>query len=324
MSYPIEIRLASKNGWHTPAEAKSYYGRYARDGITVHWWGAPASNPDSAHDKIVNYILGKAQAGTGSVNYVASNNKITLLVNPDNVAWASQTGNPTTVSIEFSPNLNDEGYKKAGWLISELEGRYNKGLRLYPHNHWFATQCPGSLDLNRMRAEADKWKRGDYAPKPVPVPTPTPTPPPATTSITWEKWSEGSITYVINKDTYLWNFNSTTWSMTPIKQLKKGELFTVYGQATNTKLKATYYVTEYSYNKKITNGVNPADLDIYVPPKPPEVPTPEPPPQQQPQPLPENPPAPVEPTIKVSVVLQLLNAIKKLIDEFINALPGGK
>jgi hypothetical protein len=38
-SYPVEIKLASKNGWHTPAEARAYYGRYDRSGITVHWWG---------------------------------------------------------------------------------------------------------------------------------------------------------------------------------------------------------------------------------------------------------------------------------------------
>jgi hypothetical protein len=37
-SYPIEVKLASKAGWFTPAEAKSYYGKYSRDGVTYHWW----------------------------------------------------------------------------------------------------------------------------------------------------------------------------------------------------------------------------------------------------------------------------------------------
>ena len=309
MSYNIEIRLASKNGWHTPDEARAYYRRYSREGFTVHWWGDPASNPDSAHDNIVNYILGKAQAGTGSVNYVLSNNKITLLVGPDNVAWASQAGNPTTVSCEFSPHLNAEGYKKAGWLINELEGRYGHGLRLYPHNFWFATQCPGTLDINRMRAEADKWKSGGYNPAPVPQPIPTPVVPPAPVSnIVWTQWTEGKIKYVLNKDANLWNFNTTTWQMQAIKQFKKGEIFEVFGQALNTKLNATYYVTEYSFNKKITNGVNPADLDLYTPPV--AVP-PTPPPEQQPQPLPPNPPAPVEPTDgeKISFIYKAIKAI---------------
>lgn len=318
MSYPIEVRLASKNGWHTPDEARRFYGRYSREGATIHWWGDPKLNPDSAHDKIVNYILGKAQAGTGSVNYVASNNKITLLVNPDNVAWASQSGNPTTISVEFSPNLNDEGYKKAGWLINELEGRYGHALRLYPHNHWTVTQCPGSLSLTRMRAEADKWKLGGYNPKPIPVPIPTPTPVPAPASnIVWTKWQEGPAVYVFNKDTSLWNFNSTTWNMEAVKPFKKGEYFTVYGQATNTKLKATYYVTEYSFNKKVTNGVNPADLDLYVPPVPV---TPTPPPAQEPAPLPPNPPSPVGPTIeeRVSVLEKLVKSINDFLNKIFN------
>lgn len=311
MSYNIEIRLASKNGWFTPTEAKNYYGRYSRDGITVHWWGDGAGA--SKHDTIVNYFLNQSQQGTKSVNYVCSDNKITMLVNPDNVAWASQSGNPTTVSIEFQPTLGAEGYKKAGWLINELEGRYGKGLRLYPHNHWVATQCPGSLDLNRMRAEADKWKSGGYNPAPAPQPTPAPTPPP-TTTITWKKWDEGKVTYILNKDTYLWNFNSTSWNMTAVKPLKKGELFDVYGQATNSKLKATYYVTEYSFNRKITNGVNPVDLDVYVPPN---TVAPTPPPDS---PKPENPPPPVEPTVKVSVVVSFLESIIALIKAFIDKI----
>jgi len=156
MSYPVEVRLADKKGWHTPGEASAFYGRYGRVGITVHWWDTPQRA--GTHDGTVNYILNKAKAGTGSVNYVLSNDKITLLVEPENVAWASQSGNPTTVSIEFDPRLNGEGYRKAGWLINELEKRFKRTLTLYPHNHWFATQCPGTLDLNRMRREADIWK----------------------------------------------------------------------------------------------------------------------------------------------------------------------
>ena len=164
MAYKIESKPASKNGWYTPAQAKAYYGKYNRTGVTVHWWGLPSQNPDSAHDNIVNYILGKAKKGTGSVNYVLSNKKITMLVKPDNVAWASQGGNATTVSIEFSPNLNAEGYKKGGWLIYTLEKQYKRKLKLYRHSDWFATQCPGSISLKKLRAEADKFHK-----KPAPA-----------------------------------------------------------------------------------------------------------------------------------------------------------
>lgn len=178
-SYTLEFKRASSNGYHTPAQARAYYGRYSREGFTVHWWNTrdKVANTVAGHDQTVNYIYNKSVAGTGSVNYVVSDFKITYMVSPDNVAWASQSGNPTTISCEFSPHLSAEGYKKAGWLIDQLEQRYGHKLTLYPHKHWYATACPGDLDINRMRAEADKWKRGDYD-RPTPIPTPTPTPVP--------------------------------------------------------------------------------------------------------------------------------------------------
>ena len=279
MSYPLEIRLASNNGFFRPSEAQSYYGKYARDGITVHWWNSPDRVTDADHDNITNYILGKAARGVGSVNYVLSNSKITLVVNPDNVAWASQGGNPTTVSVEFSPHLNAEGYKKAGWLINELfnttDGRYKKAPKLYKHSDWYGTQCPGTLDLNRMYSEAKKWADGAYdAPKPVPVP-----PAPETPIINgWSLWKETEQMYVFNKDTYLYDLsNATSWgTIKEVKAFKKGDLVTIAGSFNNTKLNRTYYVTRYSFDKKIANGFSTVDLEVYVPPRPVPVP-PEPP-----------------------------------------------
>lgn len=153
--YPIDTSICSKNAWYTPDEAKDYYGRYAREGVTIHWWG----NNEQAdqHDNIVSYFMQQAQASVKSVNYVVSDNKITKMVEPDDVAWASEGGNPTTVSIEFQPTLGDEGYKRGGWLIAQLEARYGT-LELLPHNHWFETDCPGSISLDRLRSEADNSK----------------------------------------------------------------------------------------------------------------------------------------------------------------------
>lgn len=168
MSYPIETKIMSKNGWMTPAEARNYYGKYDRHGITWHWWGLPSQNPDSAHDNIVNYLAGNASRGVSSVNYVLSNTKITMGVGPDNVAWASQSGNPVSVSVELSPNLNAEGYKKAGWLAAQIAARYGGDRKYYPHNYWNSTQCPGHISLDRIRQEEDKWQRGDYTKPPTP------------------------------------------------------------------------------------------------------------------------------------------------------------
>jgi len=599
MSYPIQIRLASKNGYHTPAEAKAYYGRYSRSGITWHWWNTPNLVKDSDHDNICNYILGKASRGEGSVNYVLSNNKITLIVNPDNVAWASQSGNPVTVSVELSPHLNAEGYKKAGWLKNELEGRYGKTLKSYKHSDWFGTQClpvettelltkngwkllkdmqigddvatphiddmsisfspvrnvvepylsdtwlsrgveatadhnmvyttksrksyrikpwgevrqehmayipnagnflgeglelsndeliflcavqadghymreyrqeskprygvefhlkkqrkieqiidiidsldiefntnkksdgtvslrmynnksnnnyymslidkwldnkmfswewlnmsseqynifsdiildfdgcrtgndysssnrqnidvvtalstlhgvgtreqndkrvtftkghrwvgkeseskrisqklvgcvtvdtglilirqngrttivgncPGTINVPKIDQEAAKWKSGAYNPKPVPKPIPTPIPAkPVSVVGEWTLWKEGAVSYVCNKQpTHLWNFDATTWNMQSVKQFNKGDRIDIAGSAKNVKLGSTYYVTGYSFSKKTPTGFNPADLDIYVAPRP----TPKPPVKPTVPPVPKPEPVPSTPT----------------------------
>lgn len=280
--YPIEVRIASKNGWHTPAEARAYYGRYDRNGVTVHWWNDPSQVKDSDHDNIVNYILAGAARGEKSVNYVLSNNKISMLVEPENVAWASQSGNPTTVSVEFSPHLNDDGYKKAGWLIWQLEKRFNRTLQLFPHKYWFQTSCPGTLSLDRMRQEVAKWKSGAYNPQPAPQP-------PASAKLVWTKFPQ-VVVYQTNKQpTRLWNFNQTTWAGfgSGVKDFNKGEKVTIYGQCYNETLGAMYLVTEYSFTQKITNGFNIVDMDVYTAPVPAPAPVPEP--------APEPPPAPEKP-----------------------------
>lgn len=273
MAYNIEMRLASKTGFFTPAEAKRYYGRYSRDGVCVHWWDDPRKVKDSDHNNIVNYILGKALRGTGSVNYVLSNTKITMLVNPDNVAWASQSGNPTTVSVEFSPHLNADGYKKAGWLINELfnskNGRYKKPVRLWKHSYFFNTTCPGTLDLNKMSAEAKKWASGGYNPKP-PAPKPTPVPPASPKNNGFTLWKDPAA-YIPNKPTInLYDLtNVSKWSdnITVIKTFKKSDIIDIAGHFHNVGLNRDYYITRYSFDNKRATGFNPVDLDIYVPPR---------------------------------------------------------
>ncbi len=311
--YPVEIRICSKSGWFTPQEAQSYYGRYSREGIVHHWWGdgTGASN----HDNIVNYISNKALKGTGSANYVLSDNKITLMVSPDNVAWCSQAGNPTTISIEHQPTLGAEGYKKSGWLVSQLEERYGHRMTLYPHKHWAATSCPGTLDINRIRAEADKWHNGGYNPAPPPPPpVVVPPPPPPTTTVTiTHSVLPAPVTYKLNKDANLWNYNVATWGeFKPVKALKKDEQFVVYAIADNHNVHAKYGVTQYSYSRGITNGVNMVDLDL-VTAVPQPIPTP-PPPAPIPSPTPP-PPVPQEPDR--NAIMAFLAMLAKLITDFL-------
>lgn len=176
MSYEIEQKPAPKQSWFTPEESNNYYKtRYSREGITIHWWGG--NEQESAHDAIVAYFLRQGELRVKSTNFVVSDAKVTQMVDPDMVAWCSQGGNPTTVSIEFEPNLSDEGYKRGAWLIATLEKKYGRKLNLYPHSKWVATSCPGSIDIARLRREADAITGGTL-PAPTPV-QPAPTPPPS-------------------------------------------------------------------------------------------------------------------------------------------------
>lgn len=225
-SYPIEIKPASANGYFTPAQSNAYYAkRYARDGVTVHWWG-DGTGADN-HDNIVNYMNAQAAAGLKSVNYILSDNKITLSVSPDNVAWCSQAGNPTTISVETQPTLGAEGYKKWGWLLDQLEQRYGKQLTLYKHSDWAQTGCPGSIDLNRIRHEADLWKSGHYDNVGTPVVQDTPPPTPVN-PYTIENITPKQVR--INKNTHLWGLNYdnfTAINANPVAEIAADTVVTV-------------------------------------------------------------------------------------------------
>lgn len=310
-SYQIEVREASQyyNGeqrWFTPAEARNYYGRYDRMGITIHWWG-DGTGADN-HDNIVNFFLRRTD---GSVNYVLSDNKITYMVNPNDVAFCSQSGNATTISIEHQPTLGAEGYKKSGWLVNQLEGLYGRELQLFPHNYWYGTACPGNLDINRIRAEANAWKSGNYDPQPAPTPTPAPTPPP-TIKLEITDIVNKTVRIIKDPSANLWNLNFGKYAdAQPIKALPKGTEIEVSATAKHP-LGSTYYLSEYSFSKGIGNGINIKDCeDVNV-----EKPTTLPPPVITPVPS-VPPPAPNPPTKdeeqdrRLGIIEAFIEAIKK-------------
>lgn len=268
--YSIETKIASKNGWLTPAEARAFYGKYSRSATTVHWWGLPGQTGN--HDQTVNFLLGSADRGVSSANYVVSDSKITMLVHPDNVAFASTSGNPVSVSIEFQPTLGAEGYKKGGWLIRELEKRYGVDMHLYPHNYWNSTQCPGTISIDRLVQETNKWATGAYTPDPItPTPAPAPAPKPPV-ELTFKTIRPS--TYICNKPTTnLFQIDKDTWAeIGVIKSFAKGDKIDIYGTVHNSVLNTEWYVTKYSFDHKLPNGFSKADLDVYVAP----VPQPEP------------------------------------------------
>lgn len=257
-SYAIDIQASSAAGFFTPAQARSYYGSYSRSGVTYHWWNRPEAVADSDHQNIVNYMNGRAAAGQApTVNYVASHNKLTLLINPDNVAWTSNNGNASTIGVECSPHLTDAFYKKLGWLHDQLEQRYGKALAIYVHKDWTPTEC-SPIIKQRIRDEANAWKREREQPAPAPVPTPVP--PTVTLQIADITNKKVKLIRAAN----LWDLAFKTFpEARAVKTLPAGTVVEVSATAKHP-LGSTYYLSEYSYSKGIGNGINVKDCEDYV------------------------------------------------------------
>lgn len=269
-SYGIEIKWASKAGYFTPSEARSYYGRYSRDGVTYHWWNSPDRIGGSAadHDSIVNYLNGRAAIGQApTVNYVLSEPKLTLCIAPENVAWTSSAGNATTIGVECTPHFTDGFYKKAGWLHDQLEQRFGKRLAIYVHFEWQPGTACSPMDKNRIRHEADKWRAGAYdAPAPVPVPPPTPTAPVTPPTVTLQISDIQNKKVRLKKDTNLWDLSFTTWAgAKSVKTLPAGTIVEVSALAKHP-LGGQYYLSEYSYSRGVGNGINVVDCEDYTDP----------------------------------------------------------
>jgi hypothetical protein len=333
-SYAIETQFASKAGYFTPTEARNYYGKYSRDGVTYHWWNSPDKIGGSAadHDSIVNYLNGRAAAGQApTVNYVLSEPKLTLCIAPENVAWTSSAGNPTTIGVECTPQWTDGFYKKAGWLHSQLEGRFGKRLAIYVHYEWQPGTACSPMDKGRIRNEADKWESGFYdSPKPVPAPTPVPLPPtPPTSTITLQISDITNKKVRLTKDTNLWDLGFTTWAgAKSIKTLPAGTIVEVSALAVHP-LGGHYYLSEYSYSRGVGNGINVVDCEDYVdvvaPPKDTSVVQPPKDAPTVPAPIITTTPTPVpipvtEPTVPVNKVVAFLLSIVKSITDFITSI----
>jgi hypothetical protein len=262
-SYAIEVKWASKAGWFTPTEARNYYGKYSRDGVTYHWWNSPdrIGGGVGDHDSIVNYLNGRAAQGQApTVNYVLSEPKLTLCIAPENVAWTSSAGNPTTIGVECSPHWTDGFYRKAGWLHDQLEQRFGKQLAIYVHYEWQpGTQC-SPMNKSRIRQEADRWK----AERQAPVPPPVVVVPPSNNTVTLQISDITNKKVKLIRDANLWDLSFTTWAgAKSVKTLPAGTIIEVSALASHP-LGGKYYLSEYSYSRGVGNGINVKDCEDYV------------------------------------------------------------
>lgn len=319
-SYAIEVKLSSPNGYFTPSQARNYYGKYDRAGVTYHWWNTPQAIADSDHDNIVNMMNRNASNGAApTVNYVVSNDKLTLLVSPDNVAWTSSNGNATTIGVECSPHFSDNLYKKLGWLHDQLEQRYNRTLALYRHSDWMVTGC-SPIDLDAIRRWADQWKREREAPVPAPAPAPVPT----TINVTVEDIPNKKVRTI--RPANLWDLGFRTYAEAKVVQsYPAGRVIEDVSAIATHPTGSKYYVTEYSFSKGIKNGINVKDVEDYSDPiSVPLTPTPIPAPQPTPEPVPTPPtstvPVPITKDEEQDKRLSAIEATLKAISDFLSSV----
>ncbi len=216
------------------------------DKIAVHWWGCACD--ENNHQAVINTFLNPTRGA--SSHFVLSNTRVTQMIPIDDIAWATNRCNPSSIAIEFQPNLGNSGYAKGGKLIYEIEQRVGRQLELIPHNACNSTQCPGSISLDKLRQEADAYKA--YVEAPV-VP----------------EWKANlstvsqTVKYANQVQIQLYNLEN----MSVIKMFNLDTKFDIAGQTTVNGVK--YYLTVYSMTNNQPNGIRADQLkDTITPPAP--------------------------------------------------------
>lgn len=269
MSYTLRPFKQSPN--YTPnAQTAAFYGqpRIIKFGAG-HWWDDPSRYP--SFDGVVNTFMNPSRQA--SANAVVGDGVVQELVRAEDTSWATNNANPYTFSIETDPQIfymwNAGGDKAKAQRIFDTLCEYiaDKGfhnLQWFPHNHWWQTACNPLNWQAVMDGAKATWQRKYGTPS-------TPTPPPAqNASIDWVQFPK-PVEYIANKQpTKLWDFNQTDWAGfgNGVKDFNKGDHIVIFGKGVNKNLNREYLVTQYSFEKRITNGFSTADLDVYVAPAP--------------------------------------------------------
>lgn len=266
MSYKLLPFKQSPN--YTPnSQTAAFYGRPRTiDFGAGHWWDSPTRFP--SFSGVVATLMNPSRQA--SAHAVVGDGTVQELVRSRDTSWATGRANPFTVSIECDPQIIymwwGGGDKAKARRIFETLAQYiaDKGwhnLTWRPHKYWMTTAC-NPIDWGAVMARAKQLRN---APAPPPPSKPQPK-----ADIKWEKLSKPAEYECQKQPTKLWDFNQTTWAGfgSGVKNFNRGDRVRIFAKAINKTLNATYLVTEYSYEKRITNGFNQADMKPYQAPAP--------------------------------------------------------
>lgn len=157
MAYQELTQYNSPN--YTPESQVPYVYGMARtiDGVTYHWWGDPAQQPQFGG--IVSWLC--RPNGNSSAHVVGEAGRIAWIIDANNAAWhaGNARGNATTVGYECNPRLTDGDYEIMGEFHYDMEKAYGRRLAIYVHKEWLNTSC-SPIDKGRIRAIADRYHQG--------------------------------------------------------------------------------------------------------------------------------------------------------------------
>lgn len=194
-----------------------------------------------------------------SSNYgIGKDGEIGLYVDEANTSWANTNwdANCKSVTIETSNSsrggnwpVSDKSLNSLIKLVADISKRNNLGTlvpgkNLTWHSMYVQTTCPGDYLRNKMQYIADEANK-------------------INNKLDIETIVEKKVKVI--RDTNLWNLNFTDITKAKaIKSIASGTIIENTAAIAHHQCGANYYLTKYSYNNKINNGINVLDCVDYV------------------------------------------------------------
>jgi hypothetical protein len=101
-----------------------------------------------------------------SAHYAIENNTVHQYVKESDTAWHAMQANPFSIGIEHSAApgrlASDSTYRTSITLCAAICVRYdlNPDTDIEPHNKYVNTQCPGTMDLERIKKGVKELLKG--------------------------------------------------------------------------------------------------------------------------------------------------------------------
>jgi len=129
------------------------------DKIVVHWMAGTLAATDSVFQNTTRQTSAHYGVGQGG--------NVHQYVKESDTAWhaGNWDANISSIGIEHEGGpgipITDSVYQTSGELIASIWQRVGRQLPLRKHSDFKATQCPGTLDLNRLTDIATKIYKGE-------------------------------------------------------------------------------------------------------------------------------------------------------------------